>query len=65
MLQEKIALQQEVARLEAERSRKRRDLFEAQDKVEADRHALFAEASNRLIQQASTQPLFTIRWRVQ
>ncbi len=65
MLQQKIALKQEVAQLEAERSRKRRDLFEAQDKVEAQRHTLFAEASSRLIQQASTQPLFTIRWRVQ
>ncbi len=64
MLQQKIILKQEVAQLEAERSRKRRDLFEAQDKVEAERHALFAEASSRLIQQASTQPLFTIRWRV-
>ena len=65
MLQQKIALKQEVAQLEAERSRKRRDLFEAQDKVEAQRHTLFAEASSRLIQQASTRPLFTIRWRVQ
>ncbi len=64
MLQQKIALKQEVAQLEAERSRKRRDLFEAQDRVEAERHALFAEASRRLIQQASTQALFTIRWRV-
>ena len=64
MLQQKITLKQEVAQLEAERSRKRRDLFEAQDKVEAERHALFAEASSRLIQQASTEPLFTIRWRV-
>ena len=65
MLQQKIALKQEVAQLEAERSRKRRDLFEAQDRVEAQRQMLFAEASSRLIQQASTQPLFTIRWRVQ
>ena len=64
MLQHKLTLSQEVTRLEAERSRKRRDLFEAQDKVEEQRHALFAEASSRLMQQASTQPLFTIRWRV-
>ena len=65
MLQQKIELNQEVARLETERSRKRRDLFEAQDRVENERHTLFAEASRRLIQQASSKPLFTIRWRVE
>ena len=64
MLQQKLELSQAVARLESERHRKRRELFEAQDKVEAQRENLFNEAYRRLMQSAVSKPLFTVRWRV-
>ncbi len=62
LLQAKLELTQAVAALEAERNRKRRELFEAQDRVERERDDLFARMRHRLIQQSVVKPLFTVRW---
>ncbi len=62
LLQAKLELTQAVAALETERNRKRRELFEAQDKVERERDDLFARMHYRLIQQSVIRPLFTLRW---
>ena len=62
LLQAKLELTQVVSTLETERNRKRRELFEAQDRVERERDDLFARMRHRLIQQSVVKPLFTLRW---
>ena len=64
LLPEKLAMQQKLRGLEADRAKKRRELFESQDRVEAQRDSLIADMQKRLVQQSSTKPLFTIRWRM-
>lgn len=64
-LEEKLAGQKAVKALEAERSNKRRSLFDAQDKIDEQRTQLIAQIEGKLEQSINAQPLFTIRWRVQ
>lgn len=64
-LEEKLAGQKAVKALEAERSAKRRSLFDAQDKIDAQRTELIAQIEGKLEQKINVQQLFTIRWRVQ
>lgn len=64
-LEEKLAGQKAVKTLEAERSTKRRNLFDAQDKIDEQRSELIAQIEGKLEQSAETRPLFTIRWRLQ
>ncbi len=63
-LEEKLAGQRAVKALEAERSTKRRSLFDAQDKIDEQRSALIAQIEGKLEQKIDLQPLFTIRWRL-
>lgn len=64
-LEEKLAGQKAVKALEAERSSKRRSLFDAQDKIDEQRSQLIAQIEGKLEQSTGEQSLFTIRWRVQ
>ncbi|MDB2694129.1 DEAD/DEAH box helicase [Erythrobacter sp.] len=64
-LEEKLAGQKTVKALESERSTKRRSLFDAQDKIDEQRAQLIEEIEGRLEQHIETQPVFTIRWRLQ
>ncbi|TMJ15988.1 MAG: DEAD/DEAH box helicase [Alphaproteobacteria bacterium] len=64
-LEEKLAGQKAVKALEAERSTKRRSLFDAQDKIDEQRTELIAQIEGKLEQNIAVQPLFTIGWRVQ
>ncbi len=64
-LEEKLAGQKAVKALEAERSTKRRSLFDAQDQIDAERAVLIAQIESKLDQRVASKPLFTIRWRVQ
>ncbi|HET9392573.1 MAG TPA: SNF2-related protein [Candidatus Rubrimentiphilum sp.] len=64
-LEEKLVGQKSVKALEAERSMKRRTLFDAQDKIDAQRAELIAQIEGKLEQTVNRQELFTIRWRVQ
>ena len=63
-LEEKLAGQKAVKSLEAERSTKRRSLFEAQDRIDAQRAELIEEIEGKLGQQVETEDLFVARWRV-
>ena len=63
-LQSKLALQRKVKDLEAERSQKRRALYEAQDEIDARKESLFAEVEAKLQQTIEHDEVFTIRWRV-
>jgi adenine-specific DNA-methyltransferase len=64
-LEDKLAGQKAVKALEAERSTKRRSLFEAQDRIDEQRSELIAQIEGKLDQLVEMQPLFTIRWSVQ
>ncbi len=64
-LEEKLAGQKAVKVLEAERSTKRRSLFDAQDRIDAERTQLIAQIESKLDQLVTSKRLFTIRWRVQ
>lgn len=61
-LEEKLAGQKEVKALEAERNRKRRSLFDAQDEVDRQREVLIGAIEGKLTQKALLGTLFTVRW---
>lgn len=64
-LERKVAAQRRIRELEAERNRKRRALFEAQDEIDRQKDSLISDVEARLRQQVETEPLFTIRWYVE
>jgi len=61
-LEDKLARQRQVKALEAERNRKRRSLFDAQDEVDRQRQALIDAIEGKLPQRAHLGTLLTIRW---
>jgi len=63
-LQDKLEAQKAVKALEAERSRKRRELFDAQDAIDRQREDLIKRIEEQLKQRRTTQHLFTIRWQM-
>lgn len=63
-LEEKLAVQKEVKTLEKERTAKRRDLFAAQDEIDAQRDQIIEETEGRLDQSHSLLKLFCVRWRL-
>ena len=64
LLPQKVALQQALREYEASRTAKRRELFEAQDKVAAERDAMIEAMQKQLLQRVEVEPLFTIKWSV-
>ena len=64
-LAEKLNHQRNLKNLQATRNQKRRDLFVAQDEVEARRDGLIADIEARLKQEQKTEPIFSIRWRLE
>ncbi len=64
-LERKVAAHRRVKELEADRARRRKSLFEAQDEVDSRKESLIAEIEGRLGQKVETSELFTIRWRVE
>ena len=64
-LEEKIEAQRMVKDLEKRRSEKRRNLFEAQDEVDAKKDKLFDEVEQALRQKKESEEIFfNIRWRI-
>ncbi len=61
-LEEKLAGQKQIRGLEAERSQKRRSLFDAQDNVDRQREELIETIERKLAQSVRMEELFTIRW---
>jgi len=61
-LEEKLAGQKQIKAIEVQRNQKRRTLFDAQDRVDAQREALIAQIEENLQQQIKLSKLFTIRW---
>lgn len=63
-LEAKLALHRKVKDLEAERSKRRRALFDAQDEIERKKELLIGGAEARLNQTIEQEVLFTIAWEV-
>ncbi|WP_029046415.1 SNF2-related protein [Cupriavidus sp. amp6] len=63
-LDEKLHWQKRQRELEARRNKLRRDLFNRQDEVEAQRNELIAQLEVQLQQQIQEQALFTIEWEL-
>jgi chromosome segregation ATPase len=63
-LAEKLEIQKQVRELDATRNRKRRELFDAQDRVDKQREELIATVEKRLQQESSLTSIFTVRWAV-
>jgi len=61
-LEEKLAGQKQIKSLEAQRSQKRRGLFDAQDEVEARRDTFIQTLEAKLSQRTSCRSLFYVRW---
>jgi superfamily II DNA/RNA helicase len=63
-LQDKLAEQKAIKALEKTRNAKRRELFDAQDAIDAQREELIANIEKQLKQQRSVQALFVVKWEV-
>ncbi len=61
-LAEKLEIQKHVRELESERNRKRRELFDAQDRIDKQRQDLIETIEKKLQQDCTVTPVFTVRW---
>ncbi len=64
-LEEKLLLQKQQKKLEAQRNKDRRELFEKQDQVDARREEMILAIEERLTKNIRENLLFTIRWIVE
>jgi superfamily II DNA or RNA helicase len=64
-LQHKLEHQRRIKELTAARNQRRKDLFIAQDEVEARRESLIADIEGKLKQKQELTQLFAIRWRLE
>ncbi len=64
-LQEKLAAQKALKKAEAHRTQKRRELYDAQDAIDAQRDALIESVEKQLRQSRKLETLFTIRWTIE
>lgn len=63
-LEEKLGHQKTQRELEGKRTKLRRDLFNRQDEIEAQRNELISQLELQLQQQIHKQELFTIEWEL-
>ena len=61
-LAEKLEIQKQVRELEAQRNRKRRELFDAQDGIDKQRQDLIEAIERKMQQNCRVTPVFTLRW---
>jgi ERCC4-related helicase len=61
-LAEKLEIQKQVRELETQRNRKRRELFDAQDRIDKQREELIETIEQKLRQDCKVTPVFTVRW---
>jgi len=64
-LQDKLEAQKAIKALEKTRNTRRRELFDAQDAIDAQREELIANIEKQLKQRRSVRTLFAVRWEVQ
>jgi len=63
-LRDKLEAQKTIKSLESDRNAKRRDLFIAQDAIDAKREGLIGEIEKQLKQRHQVEPLFAVRWTI-
>jgi adenine-specific DNA-methyltransferase len=63
-LEDKLAAQRRIKSLEATRTSKRRELFEAQDAIDRERDELIAATERQLRRSHLVVPLFEAQWRL-
>lgn len=63
-LADKLAAQKAQRDIETQRSKKRRELYEAQDAIDTKRNELIENIERQLKQTHRLKPLFTVRWTV-
>jgi len=63
-LEEKLTLQKQQKKLEAQRNKDRRELFDKQDEVDARREEMIVAIEDRLTKHLVEQSLFTVQWQV-
>ena len=63
-LAEKLDAQKEQRDLEAQRDRKRRELFQRKDEIQGKRDSLIDELEKQLQQQVNTWILFSCEWEL-
>ncbi len=61
-LEGKLEWQKKLRGFEQERTRKRRELFESQDNIDARRDELISQIEGQMKQTYRTDPVFTFRW---
>ncbi len=64
-LADKLQAQKEQRELEGQRDKKRRELFDRQDQIQARRDSLIDELERQLGQQVTTTRLFAVEWELQ
>ncbi len=63
-LDEKLSWQKKQRELESTRTKLRRELFNKQDEIEAQRNDIISQLEGQLKQQVNEQPLFCIQWEL-
>ncbi len=63
-LAEQQAAQERIAKLERQKTRQRREIYDVEDDIDAKRNQLIDQLTQRMTQQVSKQNLFTINWTV-
>ena len=63
-LEEKLSWQKQQRELETKRTKLRRELFNRQDAIEAERNDLINQLESKLQQEVQEQTLFTIEWEL-
>jgi adenine-specific DNA-methyltransferase len=61
-LEDKLEAQKTIKALESARNNKRRELFAAQDRIDAQRDELISRIEEQMHQRHEITPFFTIRW---
>lgn len=63
-LEEKLALQKQQKKLESQRNKSRRELFDRQDEVDERRELLIESLEGKLNKKTTAETLFTVQWSV-
>jgi chromosome segregation ATPase len=63
-LAEQQAAQERIAKLERQKTRQRREIYDVEDEIDAKRNQLIDQLTQRMTQHVSAQSLFTIAWSV-
>lgn len=63
-LEEKLSWQKQQRELESKRTKLRRELFDRQDAIEAERNELINQLESKLQQEVQEQTLFTVEWEL-